>query len=108
MDTKAALAALDALAHPSRLDAFRELVQAGTDGLPAGEIARRLGVIQNTMSSHLQKLAHAGLVAAARDGRSIRYCADYAAVRALVLYLLEDCCRGRREICAPVVGALTC
>lgn len=108
MDTTSALAAFDALAHESRLEAFRELVKAGPAGLPAGAVARRVGVVQNTMSSHLQKLSRANLVAARRDGRSIRYSADFDAVRALILFLLEDCCAGQRELSEPLADAIAC
>jgi DNA-binding transcriptional ArsR family regulator len=98
--------ALSALAQTTRLDAFRELVSSEPHGLPAGEVARRLNVPQNTMSAHLAVLSRAGLVAAERQGRSIVYRANLAAVRGLVVYLLRDCCAGRPELCAPVIEAL--
>ena len=98
--------ALAALAQPTRLEAFRELVRSEPHGLPAGEVARRLSVPQNTMSSHLAVLSRAGLVAAERQSRSIIYRAELASVRNLVLYLLRDCCAGKPELCAPVIEAL--
>jgi ArsR family transcriptional regulator, arsenate/arsenite/antimonite-responsive transcriptional repressor len=108
MDSKLALASLGALAQETRLDVFRLLVQAGPEGLPAGEVAQRLGIVQNTMSAHLKILAQAGLVHAARDGRIIRYRADMTGFRDLLSYLMEDCCAGSPELCRPVIEAVTC
>ena len=102
MDMTRALSALAALSQETRLAAFRLLVAAGHDGVPAGEIAGRLGVRPNTLSTHLGLLARSGLVRPARDGRSIRYSADFARMRDLLAFLVEDCCNGRPEICAPL------
>ncbi|MFN3523905.1 MAG: ArsR/SmtB family transcription factor [Phenylobacterium sp.] len=104
METKAAVASLSALAHEGRLSAFRLLVQAGEQGLPAGEIARRLDILPNTLSASLNLLSHADLVTARREGRSIIYTANYAAMRALLTFLMEDCCAGAPEICAPLAA----
>lgn len=101
METKDALAALSALAQPMRLNVFRMLVRAGPDGLCAGDIAERLGALPNTLSSNLEKLAHAGLVESERDGRQIRYFAKMQGMQNLVAFLSEDCCGGRPEMCAP-------
>lgn len=102
MDLKNAVSSLSALAQDTRLEVFRLLVQAGADGIAAGDIARHTGSPPNTMSAHLKILSQAGLVSFRRDGRSIIYTADYGQMRALVAYLLEDCCGGRPEICAPL------
>ncbi len=106
MDVELALEALSALSHETRLWAFRLLVQAGPQGLPAGEIADGLGSRQNTMSSHLKILAMAGLIESQRDGRSIVYQANYDTVRELVLFLMEDCCAGNNAVCRPVAESL--
>lgn len=98
-----AVDALSALAHGHRLAVFRLLVRAGADGVPAGEIAREVGVLPNTLSTHLTILGHAGLIQSRRDGRSIIYTADYDRMRVLLGFLMEDCCAGRPEICAPLV-----
>lgn len=108
MDKSNAISALSALGQETRLDVFRLLVQAGQEGLPAGEIGARLGTIQNTMSAHLKILGHAGLVRAERDGRMIRYVADMTGLRDLLAYLMEDCCNGAPELCRPVIQAVTC
>ncbi len=97
-----ATSALGALAHQGRLSVFRMLVQAGGEGLAAGEIARRLGTPPNTLSANLNILSHAGLVASRRAGRSIIYTADYERMGALLGFLVEDCCGGSPEICAPL------
>lgn len=104
MEINIALASLAALAHEGRLSAFRLLVQAGSDGLAAGEIARRLDILPNTLSASLNVLSHAGLIRSRRAGRSIIYTADYEAMRELLAFLLEDCCGGSPEICAPLVA----
>ncbi|MCY4641107.1 MAG: helix-turn-helix domain-containing protein [Gammaproteobacteria bacterium] len=103
MKQSRAIDALSALSHKTRLDVFRLLVQEGPSGLAAGEIAKRLGALQNTMSAHLGVLSRAGLVRGVREGRVIRYCADYDAMRSLIHYLLEDCCAGDQVICYPFI-----
>jgi len=100
--------AFDALSQETRLDAVRLLIQAGPEGLPAGEIGDRLGVRQNTMSVNLKILAQSGLIAARRDGRTVRYAASYDTIQSLVLFLMKDCCGGRPELCRPVLDALAC
>ena len=102
----AALEALAALAQETRLSVFRHLVAVHPDGVAAGAIAERFGAPHNTMSSHLAILARAGLVASQRRGRSVLYRADLDGFRALVTFLTQDCCRGRPEICAPVLESL--
>lgn len=108
MNKTSALTALTALSQETRLDVFRMLVRAGPDGLAAGEIANALGVVQNTMSSHLGTLVHAGLIRRQRQGRVIRYRADHDGMRELMRFLLEDCCRGNPSICAPLLDAVAC
>jgi DNA-binding transcriptional ArsR family regulator len=105
MESSLAVKRLSALAQESRLEVFRHLIQAGPQGLAAGEIARRTGAPANTLSAQLAVLANAGLVASRRDGRSIIYAADYRNMSDLLLYLMEDCCQGR---CAPAALARLC
>ncbi len=106
MELETAAACLSALAHESRLKVFRLLVQAGVLGLPAGEVARRLEVLPNSLSPNLNVLAHAGLVRARRQGRSIIYTAQYQRMRDLLGFLVEDCCGGSPEIRAPLAEVL--
>ena len=106
MDIERAVTGLSALAQQSRLSAFRLLVRAGVDGMAAGDIARALGVPNNTLSSHLAVLQHAGLIQSERQGRSIRYRVELEGVRSLLDFLVEDCCQGRPEICAPLLEQL--
>lgn len=86
--------ALGALAQEHRLAAFRLLVQAGPDGLPAGALAEALAVPPSSMSFHLAQLSNAGLVSQSRQSRSIIYAADFAAMNVLLAYLTENCCAG--------------
>lgn len=102
MELKAAVASLSALGHEGRLAIFRLLVKAGPAGVAAGEIARRLDSLPNTLSANLNVLSRAGLIAARREGRSILYSADFAAMSGLLGFLMDDCCDGAPEICAPL------
>ncbi|HWF00894.1 MAG TPA: metalloregulator ArsR/SmtB family transcription factor [Caulobacteraceae bacterium] len=107
MESNTAIRRLSALAQESRLAVFRLLVRAGRDGLAAGEVARALAITPNTLSAQLTILANAGLVVSRRDGRSIIYAADYDGMSALLVYLMEDCCQGRPELCAPIADVAT-
>jgi ArsR family transcriptional regulator, arsenate/arsenite/antimonite-responsive transcriptional repressor len=107
MDTSDAIAAFSALAQTTRLETFKLLVGEGPKGVAAGELARLIGVPQNTMSAHLAVLTRAGLIEGARDGRSIAYRADLAGLQRLMLFLLKNCCSGRAEICAPLIAELS-
>ena len=98
---------MTALSQTTRLDTFRLLVRHEPMGLPAGEIARELGVPQNTMSSHLGVLARAGLVQSERQSRSIIYRADLDGLRDVILFLLKDCCNGNAALCEPLIAELT-
>lgn len=95
-----------ALSQQTRLDVVRLLIQAGKEGLLSGEIGEKLHVRQNTMSANLAVLLNAGLVRREREGRSIRYFADFDAISALLTFLLEDCCGGDASLCQPVLAGL--
>ena len=100
MDQKRAIAALGALAQETRLELFRLLVTCGPEGLPAGAIAERLGVLPSSLSFHLQQLVHAGLITQRRLSRHLIYSAEYGTMSELLAYLTENCC-GRGEACVP-------
>lgn len=97
-----AVGALSALAHDTRLSVFRLLVRAGQAGMSAGEIAHEVGVLPNTLSTHLTILTQAGLIQSRREGRSIVYSADFDGMQALLQFLIADCCDGRPEICGAL------
>jgi DNA-binding transcriptional ArsR family regulator len=97
MKKSSVIDALAALAQATRLDIFRLLIQAGNDGVPAGQIAARLGLPSATLSFHLNQLRHAGLIRYRREGRSLIYAAEYAAMNDLVAYLMENCCQGSAD-----------
>ena len=101
MGPKAAVSALGALAHEHRLAAYRLLVEAGPDGLPAGAIAERLGTPPSTLTFHLQQLLQAGLVTQRRVSRQIIYAMVPAAMNGLVAYLTENCCGQQQADCGP-------
>lgn len=108
MKAPEAVGALAALAHEYRLAIFRLLVEAGPDGLPAGEIATRLKLAPSSLTFHLQNLQRAGLLAQQRASRQLIYSADFDAMNGLVAYLTENCCAGGATSsscgveCAPV------
>src|ERR1700737_4084194 len=104
MEKKRRILAFAALAQSTRLGVFRLLVKHEPEGLPAGEIAKAIAVPQNTMSAHLAVLARAGLVMSERRSRSIIYRADLATLQSLTSFMVEDCCGGRGELCAPVAA----
>ena len=108
MDENAAMQAFDALSQETRLRVLRLLIQAGPEGIPAGEIGTAHGVRQNTMSVNLKILAQAGLINSLRDGRVVRYAASYDKISGLILFLLKDCCGGRAELCQPVLDQVRC
>src|SRR5258708_39909651 len=99
MEKLDAVAALAALAQDNRLDIFRQLVQAGPEGMPAGAVATALDLAPNTLTFHFDRLRTAGLVTVRRDGRSMIYAAQYEQMNALLRFLTENCCAGAQ--CAP-------
>ena len=105
MEKTLAVAALDALAQDSRLDVFRLLVEAGPDGMPAGEIAAALRLAPNTLTFHFDRLRSAGLVTVRRDGRQMIYSARFETMNALIAYLTENCCAGVASECSPAACA---
>ena len=106
MESSIALKRLSALAQESRLEVFRLLVRAGPEGMAAGGLARGALVPAHTLSAQLAILANAGLLRSRREGRSIIYAADYEGMSGLLVYLMEDCCQGRPEVCAPLGRAV--
>lgn len=102
MEKQDALAALGALAQETRLDIYRLLVQAGPDGLPAGQIGEQLGLPSATLAFHLKELKIAGLARCTRSGRSLIYAAEYPTMNALLFFLTENCC-GRPSNMSPAV-----
>jgi DNA-binding transcriptional ArsR family regulator len=107
MDDNEAIAALAALAQPTRLEVFRLLVSREPGGVAAGELARLVEAPQNTVSTHLAILSRARLIVGERQSRSVIYRADLERFREITLYLLKDCCGGRAELCAPLIADLT-
>lgn len=105
MEMNDAVEALAALAHPGRLSAFRLLVRAEPEGLPAGSLADALGVPSSTLSSHLSALTRVGLAVFERRGRIIIYRAQLQGMRTLVGYLVEDCCAGVPAACGLTLTA---
>jgi ArsR family transcriptional regulator, arsenate/arsenite/antimonite-responsive transcriptional repressor len=103
MEKTAAVSALSALAQDSRLDVYRLLVEAGPEGMPAGEVAAALDLPPNTLTFHFDRLRVAGLVTVRREGRSMIYAARYDTMNALLAYLTKNCCSGAAKKCAPAV-----
>ncbi|MDE8650119.1 ArsR/SmtB family transcription factor [Novosphingobium album (ex Liu et al. 2023)] len=108
MNDDDALAALAALAHPTRLTTYRLLVRHEPEGLTTGQLVEATGLTQSTFSTHLAVLVHAGLVVSERSGRHFIQRARIDTLRALMLFLARDCCQGRADLCAPLIAELTC
>lgn len=108
MESEQALAALAALAHPTRLETFRLLVRHEPGGLSTGELVDATSMTQSTFSTHLAVLAKAGLVASEKRGRHMIQRARLDRLRHLMLFLARDCCQGRAELCDPLIAELSC
>ncbi|WP_323795180.1 metalloregulator ArsR/SmtB family transcription factor [Nisaea sp.] len=106
MNQESAIEAFAALAQPTRITVFRLLVRQGPGGLPALEIARRLGAVPSTLSGHLAVLKRAGILTATRHQREIHYAANLVAVNDLIRFLLADCCGGQVENCSEILSLL--
>ena len=102
MERSHAIAALAALAQEHRLETYRLLVQAGPEGISAGQVAAAIGLPPNTLTFHFDRLRQAGLVTVRRDGRSMIYAARFETMNSLLGYLTENCCQGNADTCAPV------
>ena len=102
MDQPSAIDAFSALAHDTRLEIFRLLVQRGPKGTPAMEVGRLLDIKPSTLSGHLATLKRAGLVSTERQHREIQYAPRFDAVNGLVRFLLQDCCGGDENACADI------
>ncbi|WP_303762526.1 ArsR/SmtB family transcription factor [Sphingobium yanoikuyae] len=108
MDNDDAISILSALAHPTRLAAFRLLIRHEPDGLPTGALVEASGLSQSTFSTHLAVMARAGLVLSEKRGRQQIQRANLDALKGLTVYLARDCCQGRADLCAPLLAELTC
>ena len=108
MEERQALMSFAALSQETRLHIVRMLVIAGPDGMAAGAIAVKADVSPSNVSFHLKELERAGLITQKREARSIIYTAHYDGLGALVRFLLEDCCAGHPEICAPAAAVAAC
>ena len=107
MEESKTVEALQALGHQTRLRIFRRLVEAGPGGMAAGALAEVVAVPSSTLSAHLTKLEHAGLVLGRRASRQVFYAVQIEPVRQLLGYLVEDCCQGRPELCGDLASART-
>ncbi|MBN9603739.1 MAG: helix-turn-helix transcriptional regulator [Afipia felis] len=106
MENETAIFAMAALAQVTRLAAFRLLVKHEPEGLAAGDLARLLEVPQNTLSAHLSILSRADLVTSERRSRMIFYRANLETFQSIALFLLQDCCGGRPDVCTPILNNL--
>jgi ArsR family transcriptional regulator len=101
MKTPAVIEALGALAHEHRLAIYRLLVQRGPDGLPAGAIGDRVGLVPSSLTFHLQNLQRSRLITQRRESRQLIYAADFIVMNGLVGYLTENCCGNSGAECSP-------
>jgi len=99
MESNQVVAALSALAQPTRLEIYRLLVVCGPEGMAAGQIAERLDVSPANISFHFKTLSHAGLIVSRQDGRFVYYAANFMAMNEMLAYLTENCCAGNPQEC---------
>lgn len=108
MQEESAILALAALAHPTRLSAFRLIVRHEPEGLTTGQLVEAMRLTQSTLSTHLAVLVKAGLVKSERRGRNLIQRAEIVMLRDLMLYLAKDCCQGHDDLCQPLIAELAC
>jgi ArsR family transcriptional regulator len=106
MEISKAISALNALGQESRLRVFRLLIKRHPRGMAAGDIAKKVDVPTNTLSSHLAVLSRAGLVISQKQGRSVIYAVNLDGTRKLLAFLFEDCCGGKPENCRPLIASV--
>ena len=106
MSISTAASRLSVLGQDSRLQIFHLLIEQGRDGVAVGKIAKQLHALYNTLSTDLAVLTRASLLASTRRGRSIIYSIDPKGIQALFDYLVQDCCSGRPELCAPLTATI--
>jgi ArsR family transcriptional regulator, arsenate/arsenite/antimonite-responsive transcriptional repressor len=106
MEQEGAILALGALAQNTRLETFRLLVKSEPEGVPAGELARSIGIPQNTMSAHLSILSRANLIVSQRHSRSIIYRVNLKTFQALMMFMVQDCCGGRSALSGEFLESL--
>lgn len=102
IETEAASQTFAALAHPARLEIFRNLVRASPQAIPAGQLADELAIPTSTLSFHLKELSRSHLVTSRRESRSILYSVAPETVSELIAFFVDDCCQGRAELCNPI------
>ena len=107
MNTSRVIDALGALANEYRLAVYRLLVEQGPQGLPAGVIGERIGLVPSSLTFHLQALHRAGLIRQTRSSRQLIYSADYAVMNGLVGYLTDNCCAASGTGCDAACAATT-
>lgn len=81
------------LGHPTRLEIFRFLVKSGRKGSPVGEIQQQLEIPASTLSHHIAKLMKVGLLEQNRQSRTLYCIPKFAALKQVVNYLEEECCK---------------
>ncbi|RFB82363.1 transcriptional regulator [Rhizobium leguminosarum bv. trifolii] len=108
MEERQALMSFAALSQETRLHIVRMLVVAGPSGMAAGAVAEKAEVSASNVSFHLKELERAGLINQQREARSIIYTANYEGLGRLIRFLMEDCCAGHPQICAPAAEVAAC
>lgn len=107
MKEEQVIEAFGALSNQTRLQVLRKLVEAGPDGMLAGDLAAHLGASPSRMSFHLSTLQTAGIVTSERQSRQMIYRVDFQAIGDVMRFLLQDCCKGNATVqscCAPKTG----
>jgi DNA-binding transcriptional ArsR family regulator len=81
-----------ALGCVPRLQIVRLLVTYGERGCCAGDIQKEVGGANSTLSHHLQILQQQGLIDSRKEAQWIYYSLNFATLKELLHFLMEDCC----------------
>jgi len=87
-----------AMGTESRLRIMQSLLSAHPQGLVVGEVMAELEVSASTLSHHLDKLKHEGLVKVSREGTFLRYTANVEALEELLRFLYAECCTRNKAV----------
>ena len=87
-----------AMGTAARLRIMQLLLSAHPDGLVVTEIQEELEIPNSTLSHHLDKLKHEGLVQVRRESTFLRYTADTDALQQLLQFLYAECCTRNKAL----------
>ena len=97
LDYDKAAALLSQLGNQTRLKIVRELVRAGKTGMAVGEIQKKLGTPNSTLSHHINHLRGVGLIRQTRESTVLRCFIEFDKIEKIVQFLTEECCVAEKK-----------